>query len=455
MKLYILRHGQAEAMNSSDFERRLTSEGIADVQALGAKLKSEQVSINKAFVSPYVRTQQTFRSLKNHAGLAVEPQTLEMLTPDGAIADVFQMLAGLAEDDHVLLVTHQPLVSKLVACLVEGSVKEAYQFPMNPASLAEVDIDADAVYPGNGTLPRLISAPYFYNDSMPTLEPVVNKDAFEERDLRIREMTLRVKLWHEKAETKVIALHGWLDNAASFDVLAPQLDRCAIAAIDQAGVGFSQFRSKSSTYHLWDDVLDVLDIADALGWHDFIVLGHSRGAMLAIMLAAAAPTRVKQLMLIDGLLPLPVEAMHAATQMQNYVNDYRRPQRAKKKTYKTREEAIALRIKAANLPIRVATLLAQRNLKEEDGEFYWHVDNRLKAASALKLTHEHNVAFLSAVNCAIHVVVAKQGMGAYDKFQTMMKDFPWLYWHHMDGHHHLHMDEQAKEIATLCKSLWL
>ena len=452
MKLYILRHGQAEATQTSDFDRRLTSQGIADVQALGAKLKSEGVKITKAFVSPFVRTQQTFRSLKNHARFTITPETLDILTPEGAVADIFKLIDSFEDEDVVLLVTHQPVVSKLVACLVEGTVKAAYDFPMNPASFAEIDIDGP--FPGNGILQRLSSAPYFVDQGMGAIEqPVVNA-SYDEKDILIRDVRLRVKLWNEDSPIKVIALHGWLDNAGSFYVLAPFLAGCAVAAIYQAGVGFSDFRPRSSTYHLWDDVLDILDLADALGWQEFILLGHSRGAMLSILIASSEPTRVKQLMLIDGLLPIPVDPNHAAKQLANYVHDYRRPKGLRKKRFANREEAIALRIKAANLPVRVASILAERNLREENGEFFWHVDDRLKAASAIKLCHEHNVSFLSAVNCAVHVVVANQGMGAYDKFAEMMATFPWIYWHPMDGHHHLHMDDQAQEIANLCLKHW-
>ena len=39
------------------------------------------------------------------------------------------------------------------------------------------------------------------------------------------------KHWNPDAENKLIALHGWLDNAASFDVLAPLLKDCSVLAL--------------------------------------------------------------------------------------------------------------------------------------------------------------------------------------------------------------------------------
>ncbi len=89
-------------------------------------------------------------------------------------------------------------------------------------------------------------------------------DKFKEVDISVRGQQIRIKHWNPQASHKVIATHGWLDNAASFDVLAPLLPDCSIVAIDLPGQGFSQFRPESATYHFWDDLLDILAVADEL-----------------------------------------------------------------------------------------------------------------------------------------------------------------------------------------------
>ena len=100
---------------------------------------------------------------------------------------------------------------------------------------------------------------------------------------------------------QVLALHGWLDNAASFNRITPLLADCRVVAIDQRGHGLSDHLRRP--YHIWDGVPDVIGVLDALGWDKAILLGHSMGAAVATLFAGAYPDRVKQLWLIEGLGP--------------------------------------------------------------------------------------------------------------------------------------------------------
>ena len=56
----------------------------------------------------------------------------------------------------------------------------------------------------------------------------------------------------------VLALHGWLDNSASFDRLAPLLPGLRLVALDLPGHGRSEHRAASAAYHFVDWVADVL-----------------------------------------------------------------------------------------------------------------------------------------------------------------------------------------------------
>lgn len=268
----------------------------------------------------------------------------------------------------------------------------------------------------------------------------------EERDFLVRGVRIRAKLWNPEGKHRLIALHGWLDNAASFDRLAPLLHDCAVLALDLPGQGFSDWRQESSTYHLWDDLVDILQIANALQWKRFALLGHSRGAMLSVMLAASSSDRVSQMFLIDGLTPLPVLPEKAPEQLGRFLQEIQQPYKSSR-VFSSKEEAVKARAAAGKIPESVADLLAVRNLQSNDGGWVWHVDPRLKVASALKLSTEQNHAFLAAVRCPVTVFLADGGFGSFPGIEEVVSRYPHFSWQRLSGHHHLHMDDAADEIA--------
>ncbi|HZX81878.1 MAG TPA: alpha/beta fold hydrolase, partial [Lysobacter sp.] len=75
----------------------------------------------------------------------------------------------------------------------------------------------------------------------------------------------------------VLALHGWLDNAASFLPLSSHLPGLDIVALDLPGHGASAHLPASAEYTLVNAARAVLGAADALGWSRFSLLGHSMG----------------------------------------------------------------------------------------------------------------------------------------------------------------------------------
>lgn len=84
---------------------------------------------------------------------------------------------------------------------------------------------------------------------------------------------------------RVLALHGWLDNAASFVPLAPHLSALQLVAIDLPGHGHSAHLPAGASYTTAAAICHVLDVADALGWDRFSLLGHSMGAGIASLTA--------------------------------------------------------------------------------------------------------------------------------------------------------------------------
>ena len=106
MKVWILRHGEAEGHAPTDAERNLTEHGRAEVLRSAAHLIGQP--LGAIIASPYVRAQQTAQLVRDVLGFQPEIRTVPWLTPDG---DVQRVLEKLDSDDDVLLVSHQPLAA--------------------------------------------------------------------------------------------------------------------------------------------------------------------------------------------------------------------------------------------------------------------------------------------------------------------------------------------------------
>ena len=62
----------------------------------------------------------------------------------------------------------------------------------------------------------------------------------------------------------IVALHGWLDNGASFLPLVPHLDECHLVCVDLPGHGHSDHKPTPYVFVDWLD--DLHQIAQAAGW---------------------------------------------------------------------------------------------------------------------------------------------------------------------------------------------
>ncbi|WP_110947206.1 phosphohistidine phosphatase SixA [Pseudomonas bohemica] len=136
MKLWILRHGEAQYRARTDAERELTSNGREEVLSSAAYLLGQP--LRWIIASPYVRARQTADIVRQALGFADSVVTVPWLTPDSDARRVLENLDLYASDD-VLLVSHQPLVGALIGLAVHGNLQQAE--PMHTASLAELEAD--------------------------------------------------------------------------------------------------------------------------------------------------------------------------------------------------------------------------------------------------------------------------------------------------------------------------
>lgn len=134
MRLWLLRHGEAEPQARSDPERRLTVQGRADVRRVAECLAGRP--LQAIFASPYVRAQQSAALVREVLGFAGPVNTLSWTTPESSPRQALDRLADY-QGEEWLLVTHQPFVGQLASLLLHGHVQDP--LPMGTAYLAELE----------------------------------------------------------------------------------------------------------------------------------------------------------------------------------------------------------------------------------------------------------------------------------------------------------------------------
>lgn len=135
--------------------------------------------------------------------------------------------------------------------------------------------------------------------------------------------SLAAKAWGPADGKRVLALHGWLDSAATFDTLCPLLDSSLrIVALDFAGHGDSSHRPPGCRYNILEYVVDVRRAVDHLQWDRFCVVGHSMGGTTALMFAGLFPDRVLSVVILDVVVPTVIVDSYIGSVLAHGINKF-------------------------------------------------------------------------------------------------------------------------------------
>lgn len=273
----------------------------------------------------------------------------------------------------------------------------------------------------------------------------------EDFSLSIAGVEIAGRRWRN-GKRPVLALHGWLDNAASFDALAPLLPDTDLVALDLAGHGLSYHRTPQSTYNVWDDLPDLVRVADALGWNRFHLLGHSRGAIIAAMLSAALPQRMLGTVLLDGLTPPPLAVADTFQQLGRHLEEHLREPRVPAR-YESQQRALEVRCRVGNIGPDAAWPIVERGLKLVDGMWQWRFDPRLNFASAFKLSAEQLDLMVETLSRQPHLLImAEQGLGQRMPDEERLASLRWAC---LPGGHHFHLEaDKVEAIAEEIERFW-
>lgn len=252
---------------------------------------------------------------------------------------------------------------------------------------------------------------------------------------------------------KLLAVHGWLDNVASFTPLAPHFADHDLVLIDLPGHGRSTHRPAGAWYHFIDYCTDVLAVVEALGWTRFSLLGHSLGGAIASILAAALGERIEHLYLIESLGPISTTEDKLPGLLAQALHDRQAIAGKQLRCFPTLDVAVTARRSNREMPLSDASarLLVERGVRAVAGGYEWSSDPRLTLTSAMRLSEIQVCGYLAGIRCPVRLVVADPPMPFVDVEHMLERTriVPDLRWTRMAGTHHLHMEMPAEVAAAL------
>lgn len=254
----------------------------------------------------------------------------------------------------------------------------------------------------------------------------------------------------ETAELSVVFLHGWLDNAASFEsvmselhVISPQLHLCAI---DLPGHGLSSHKNGGNFYPFHDYIEDVYQFLANLSPNRLVLVGHSLGALIASCYSAAFPEQIDGLVQIEGYGPLAESSQNAVSRLREGVLSRQRIRRKPMRAMQSVQEAIERRAKVNELDAELIAPVVKRGLIEIENGWQWRHDVKLQSQSLYRMSLEQAAVYRQQLTLPQWVILGEQGFSYLQSFQNDTPDSTHV--EMIEGGHHCHLQSPFR-VASL------
>lgn len=273
--------------------------------------------------------------------------------------------------------------------------------------------------------------------------------------IELPHIRLAGRVWGDNSKPLLIALHGWLDNANSFEPLSKYLDDYQLLAVDWPGHGLSQHRPGHYPLHWIDYLYDLELLIETITAVKPIygVIGHSLGGIVASAYSAAFADKVPRWIFIEALSPLVEDPNNSRKRLTRSFQDHRRGLRPEGRLQRNTslDAAVKARHRLTGLDMQWCRLLIERNLEISDDGARWRSDPRLKLDSPMRLTFEH-VQGLMKDHCGeVLLISGRDGYPIASEVSERVQS-----WYHkltcveLEGDHHLHMGN-SQQVATEIK----
>lgn len=272
--------------------------------------------------------------------------------------------------------------------------------------------------------------------------------------------------WGPRDKQPIIAIHGWQDNAGTWDNLIPLLPvTTSVLCIDLPGHGFSSHYPTGMHYYIfWDGVSLIRRIAKLYGWKNLTLMGHSLGGALSFLYAASFPDDVKRIICIDIASPAvrDPETMVKTTGMSvDKFLTYEKLSDDDVPCYEYEEmidvvvDAYKGSVTRENCKVLMRRGMSPAPLHTKKQGYYFNRDSRLKVAGLAMMSIETALAYAGKVKCKVLNIRALPGqkwdrldyyMSVLDKMRESAED---VQYHEVEGTHHVHLESPRNILPLL------
>jgi phosphohistidine phosphatase len=144
VNLFLLRHGLAAERGAPGFTndagRPLTPKGRRQLRKISAALKQMDLQLDLIFSSPFLRAKQTAEIVAAGLKLKKRLKFSNALAPGGNAAILFRQLERMKPlPENLLLVGHEPDLSRLISLLVTGRTDAG--FALKKGGLCKLEVE--------------------------------------------------------------------------------------------------------------------------------------------------------------------------------------------------------------------------------------------------------------------------------------------------------------------------
>ncbi|XP_072890011.1 serine hydrolase-like protein isoform X4 [Hemitrygon akajei] len=253
------------------------------------------------------------------------------------------------------------------------------------------------------------------------------------------------KAWGSPDGRPVLCLHGWADNANSFDRLIPLLpDDFQYVVPDFPGHGISSHRPPD------------------LNWKKFTILGHSMGGNVGGLFCSIFPEMVDKLILLDSYGFLPLTKHTQVEQLKKAFDDLIKLEKEQGSPRVYTPDTALKRLLQGNgsLSEESGRLLLQRGSREVPGGIVFTRDLRINLPSPVRISIDQCLQFQKNVRAAVLLILAENGLTKDEKmkpdcppynllvegYRNVVKKFQL---EKVEGTHHVHLTEPERVAGII------